>query len=271
MDKDLFTVGELSVLTGISKQTIRYYDKIGLLKPAVVTANAYRYYEPLQIITLNMIMKLSQLNCSLKEIKQYLYDENIGDVAKMLALRQSLVEDKLKELLHARKSLQSQIDTIERGLALKGRLYVEIKSMKERRFFYRSGLAQPEKKAVIVAINSIMKELDHQGSTIVGSPVICWKEMGGKRFLQAGFFADEQFCCMGLQEQALPSGDYACICHHGSYENTQQTVNVLQDELDAQNLSPLCDAYHLFVIDYALARSEEELLTEIQVRVGPKK
>lgn len=39
------TVKEVSQLTGITIRTLHHYDKIGLLKPAVIKENGYRYYD----------------------------------------------------------------------------------------------------------------------------------------------------------------------------------------------------------------------------------
>ena len=41
----MFTVHQLSQLAGISGRTLHYYDEIGILKPARVGANGYRYYD----------------------------------------------------------------------------------------------------------------------------------------------------------------------------------------------------------------------------------
>ncbi len=42
--RDMFLIGELAKLFNISTDTLRYYDKIGLLKPKYDKDNGYRYY-----------------------------------------------------------------------------------------------------------------------------------------------------------------------------------------------------------------------------------
>ena len=44
MKKDLVTVSQLANLSGITPRTIRYYDKIDLLKPTLIDKNGYRKY-----------------------------------------------------------------------------------------------------------------------------------------------------------------------------------------------------------------------------------
>lgn len=43
-EKDYYTAGELAKLFHIPKQTMLYYDKMGILKPEFVAENGYRYY-----------------------------------------------------------------------------------------------------------------------------------------------------------------------------------------------------------------------------------
>lgn len=54
--KMAYTVKKLAKLSGISIRTLRFYDAIGLLKPAYYGDNNYRYYEAEQILMLQQIL-----------------------------------------------------------------------------------------------------------------------------------------------------------------------------------------------------------------------
>lgn len=56
--KEYYTAGELAKLFGIPKQTMFYYDKMGLLTPEFVAKNGYRYYAMPQYLTLEIILFL---------------------------------------------------------------------------------------------------------------------------------------------------------------------------------------------------------------------
>ena len=57
--KEKYTVSELAKLFGISAQTLRYYDKIGLFQPDDIDeTNNYRYYSYEQFFRLSMIVQL---------------------------------------------------------------------------------------------------------------------------------------------------------------------------------------------------------------------
>lgn len=45
-----YTVQKLAKMSGVSARTLHFYDEIGLLKPAYIESNGYRYYEPISLI-----------------------------------------------------------------------------------------------------------------------------------------------------------------------------------------------------------------------------
>ena len=54
-EKMLFTIGQFADLHEINKKTLMWYDEIGLLKPACIKENGYRYYSYQQSATLETI------------------------------------------------------------------------------------------------------------------------------------------------------------------------------------------------------------------------
>lgn len=66
----MFTVKHLSQLAGISVRTLHYYDEIGLLKPARVGDNGYRYYDEQTLLRLQQILLYRELDLPLEHIKR---------------------------------------------------------------------------------------------------------------------------------------------------------------------------------------------------------
>ena len=61
-------------MAGVTLRTIRYYDKIGLLKPSHILDNGYRQYCNKDLITLQKILALKELGFSLEEIYPLIID-----------------------------------------------------------------------------------------------------------------------------------------------------------------------------------------------------
>ena len=66
------TVNEVSKLTGVSIRTLQYYDKIGLLSPAMRTEAGYRLYDDTALERLQQILLFRELEFSLDDIKAIL-------------------------------------------------------------------------------------------------------------------------------------------------------------------------------------------------------
>ncbi len=65
-------ISELSRRTGISRHTIRYYEKFGLIEPHGRQENNYRYYSEDDLATIAFIDRVKRLGFSLREIREFL-------------------------------------------------------------------------------------------------------------------------------------------------------------------------------------------------------
>lgn len=71
--EEMLKIGEFAKICNVNVQTLRYYDKIGVLcADRIDQATGYRYYSKDKIKTFQLIEQLKQLDFSLEEIKQFL-------------------------------------------------------------------------------------------------------------------------------------------------------------------------------------------------------
>jgi DNA-binding transcriptional MerR regulator len=84
------TVKQVAMLSGVSVRTLHHYDEIGLLKPACVGANGYRYYGCEELLRLQQILLHRELGFSLEEIGRTLDAEGFDKVAALRAHRAKL-------------------------------------------------------------------------------------------------------------------------------------------------------------------------------------
>ena len=113
-----YTIKKLAETAGISTRTLRYYDKIGLLKPAYYADNGYRYYSEHELLTLQQILFFRELGFKLDDIKLVI---NANDFDQLYSL------NKHKAHLHEKiKSLQSLMQTIDKTIShLKGEIKMQ--------------------------------------------------------------------------------------------------------------------------------------------------
>lgn len=106
-----YTVQKLGQLAGISTRTLRYYDQIGMLKPARINASGYRIYGQAEVDKLQQIMFYRELGLPLEQIKE-LVNSPAFDEAKAL-------REHREQLLEKRKQLDVLIANVEKTMAQK--------------------------------------------------------------------------------------------------------------------------------------------------------
>lgn len=97
----MYTVKQLSDLAGVSVRTLHYYDEIGLLAPAKVGANGYRYYDDDGLFRLQQILLYREIGLELAQIKDILDRPDFDLLAALRAHRAALQEqiDHLRDLI----------------------------------------------------------------------------------------------------------------------------------------------------------------------------
>lgn len=90
-----FSIGEVSKKFNISLRTLRYYDEIGLLQPAVKEENGKRFYSPENLLSLEKITLLKSTSLHLTDIQNILKESNIHSI---LFLQKKLLEKEIQQL-----------------------------------------------------------------------------------------------------------------------------------------------------------------------------
>ncbi len=83
MTSEIYTVGKLAKMAGVSVRTLHYYDRIGLLHPSSRTEAGYRYYGEQELLRLQQILFFRELGLSLEEIRDILDDPRFDLVAAL--------------------------------------------------------------------------------------------------------------------------------------------------------------------------------------------
>jgi len=107
-------IGRLSELAGVNIDTIRYYERQGLLPPAARTASGYRQYSQSDVDRLQFILRSKELGFTLTEIGELLSltanrDSDMNGVRRKAEERLAQVEAKIGELRRVRRGLKKLI------------------------------------------------------------------------------------------------------------------------------------------------------------------
>lgn len=106
----IYKTGEFAKLANVTERTLRYYDKIGLLKPSSILSNGYRQYTDSDLLKLQKILSLKHLGFSIEEIFPIvLEDQNLKESFKMQI---DLIDSRIKHMTAIKDSMESIISTI---------------------------------------------------------------------------------------------------------------------------------------------------------------
>lgn len=108
--RNYYKTGEFAKLANVTERTLRYYDKIGLLKPSSILSNGYRQYTDSDLLKLQKILSLKHLGFSIEEIFPIvLEDQNLKESFKMQI---DLIDSRIKHMTAIKDSMESIISTI---------------------------------------------------------------------------------------------------------------------------------------------------------------
>lgn len=96
--KEYYTIGEVSKIFRISTDTLRFYDKINLLKPWKTGENGYRYYSKAQFEMISTIILLRSIGTPIQKLYQILNDQDAGGIEHELLWYNEEIDKKINEL-----------------------------------------------------------------------------------------------------------------------------------------------------------------------------
>jgi DNA-binding transcriptional MerR regulator len=89
-----YTVQKLGSLAGVSTRTLRYYDEIGILKPARINSSGYRIYGQAEVDLLQQILFYKELGVDLDSIKKIVTSPSFDGAKALREHREKLLEKK---------------------------------------------------------------------------------------------------------------------------------------------------------------------------------
>lgn len=113
------STGQFAKLLNVNKDTLLYYDKVGIFSPEIIDYNGYRYYSIYQADVFKVILILKELDMSLKEIKQFLDHKSPGNLIHLLEQKEKDLTKKIAELESMKKLVSDKINNTKQALELK--------------------------------------------------------------------------------------------------------------------------------------------------------
>lgn len=272
MDEELFSIGKFSKICSVSIQALRYYDKIGILKPKFIDKETgYRFYGTNQIVIVMIIQKMATLGLSLSEIDVFFHKNDMLGIKSIFNQKRQEIKEQINELLYADKMLKLYTDNINMRKNADFSC-IEIKKVPIRKVIYLRSTIELNENGFTKLFNDAMKIVGMKNYLTIGNPMAIYH---GERIL--GEPCDIELC-IELQEactseencKIVQGGYYLSKMHLGAHNNKPKTYDQLIEYANRNNLSIIGDPVEVYYIDISITRNPDDFITEIQLPIKNK-
>jgi len=218
------TVGEMAKLNNISKQTLRYYDKIGLVSPEKVDdKTGYRYYNINQSAKLDLINQMKYLGMPLEKIKILFEKNDIKLIEKNIDMQLECIFEEKKKLEIMEKAALKFKNNLKDYRMESKKKGVEIRKFGRRKIFCYDGKINIYENDM-ESFEYILRELKKQ-VMVKNLPMVYFCNIGSiirkENLLRNKYYSSEIFVFLEnsfppeKNVEVIPEGKYACISFKG--------------------------------------------------------
>lgn len=264
-----FNSGEFAKLCGVNKQTLIYYDKIGIFSPEITDTNGYRYYSYKQYDIFNIILALKEMNTSLKQIKTYLDNRTPDTLIELFKARKLELNREIQKLNKVSQLIEVKINITKQANKINYK-NVRLEEKEEEYLILSNPIKQHDYKiyfkTLVEYINYCYDNNLDDGYPV--SSIINRENILKQNYSHLSYYytkinnkIDLKYCFV------KPKGIYAVIYHYGDYDSTYKTYNILLKYLKENNLNIISDSYENTIIDSLSVKNPNNYITELSLQV----
>jgi len=273
MVKDLLSITKLAKLRKLTSETLRFYDRIGLIKPTYVDPKTnYRYYSIRQYEKLGTIKELRQLGMSVNEIVEYFTDRNFKKSIEILEKHQKQLHQEIEEKMRLDRILSSKMHFLNELTSLPPTNIVFEQMMPERYMItFDEPAGGPHEHAFAIA--NLEWHLNETAPIIASDRVGVYAD---EKLLKKSddcipsspFIFVEKNCVHPKLRKVIPEGLYLCMYYRGGkLEEYHDSFEIINEYMKNNNLFFCGLIFQICKIDVTLTSIPSETLMEIQVPV----
>lgn len=261
--KNYYHIHEISKLYHIGQDSLRYYEKAGLISPKRSEKN-YRQYSISDIWKLNIIRDLLNLGFSTTRIKEYMDHRSVASSL-------SLLEEEEQAVLQQIDQLQaSLLDVQKRRHDINMALQETLDTPTLRYFPNRRCIRLKDRIEKDEDIDFLLTKLS---STVEANLSIIGNCDTGSMLdeSEGQYHFTSVFICLNDQQLEpdfiIPQGQYLTITYRGKYDSHHEHVERMQQEIHRQGWKKDGKFLEFLLIDIHETQSTKEYITQIQVHV----
>ncbi|MCB2298516.1 MerR family transcriptional regulator [Clostridium tagluense] len=265
-----FSIGEMSKLQNLSIQTLRYYDKVGLLKPSYINEKSrYRYYSAKHLVILDLIKQCKAMGLSLEEIKQLIENYTSFDsILNIISKQKEMIDTKIKELTIVKNNINFLEQRIKNSLE-EGIDHVFIKYNQERKFIkYNNTKRYTEEFEINLSEILVSMEQKYSSSNKELAFAVSYEDI--KKYDELIYnnmliSVSESITNDDNNLITLPKGEYITLNFDDDYKDTSKYYKTLIEYMDKNNVEVSGDFYEVYIMTRVGNDGKERSLGQIQI------
>jgi DNA-binding transcriptional MerR regulator len=265
----MYQIGEFSKINKITVKTLRYYDRVGLLKPAFVDDdNGYRYYSSEQLPIIHKIIALRQMDFSINEILDLLTSEDDNLIFK--TKKEKLLND-IQEKKKQLKQITHYLENKREGFKMS--YEVVLKELPEV-IVYAKKMVIPNYDYYFEAVPKIGEEISELNPNLkCAKPNYCFTIYLDGEYKEKDFKVEicEAVTSFGKETEEIKFKKIkkvdkaACVFYKGSYNNIGKAYAHLFKWIEDNNYTPSDNPRESYIDGIWNKENVSDWLTEIQV------
>lgn len=271
-DKNYYTAGDMARMFSLSRQTLLYYDKIGLLKPEYVSENGYRHYSLHQYLELEIISNFRKIDVPIEEIQEYLNHRSPEALRRILKERHKQSKEIIKLNQNICKDIESmyeQLDEIDESLLDQFTL-----SYRHEKKLYMSRITTARgNKAIVPRLsehNSKAFSEHHFKDSRVGWVIEKDRFLTGESGMAIAYFSNvsENYYNEQQEYYTMPGGLYLTLRFKGTFHvHKRELAEKFNEFLEGNSLHPVGNLFVQPLKNYWMCMTQEEYITQISMQV----
>lgn len=269
--KKHFSIGEMSKLHNISIETLRHYDRFGILKPEYTNEKTgYRYYSTKSFIKIYLIKQCKAIGLSLDEIKEIINDyTSLESVLNIIKNQKEIIDKKIIELNSIKSSIENLENSIEEALDV-GINEIFIKYNNERKlktYNYTSRYTEEFEMQLRKSLLEIEKEYNCFNSKIAFET--SYKDLTkNDEVVHTKTMIELDGNMLGEDDTTiviLPKGNYITFYFDDNFYDNKKYYSKVIEYINSNNLNIIGDFYEIHEMTRVSKDGEAKSLAKIEI------
>ena len=267
--KRYFSISKFAIFSRTTQETLRHYDRIGLLSPVSKGENKYRYYDGRQIAEVNMIRTFQTFGMSLNEIIALRNSRIPESTSKLFEQQLNKIEEKMAEWMRARKLLIALQKSLHSVLSIDEN-EITIQHLPAEAIILGSLNDYSNGRNDYDALNSFYKDMSERYPDLdMNYPV--WGRFSQERIKQRNWQWPDQYYFYNPEgHNQRPAAMYAIGYTRGGYGHSNKLYQRILKYIDENGFEICGDTYEEYPLNEICTFCENNYLIRVMVTVQKK-